>query len=356
MKICKKQIASLLLALLFAQGVAANADELNMLANANSLMKQEKYAEVVSIMEELPSANLSFDHYKVYVAAAAAMDLDDAEDVVIQALENIPNDPDTYLLHASIMGRQAQNSMFSALSYASKALKSLKMAVDLAPSEPKYRLALMSFYLAAPSIAGGDEELAYQEAQSIAQLDKIYGYIALARYYQSTGDTEKAKEKLQVASESNPDNVNILDSYASVLVQTEEYGQAIEVYNKITNIPMPELNENIDDLEPEALENEKQLRLNSHYQIGRVALLGNLKHEEGISSLQKYLNTLKVTDVDVRGLPSSKWAHLRIAGLLFATKQYQASKEKLDTLVVDKNDDNMKSVFKELKKELKSAL
>lgn len=352
----KRQISYLLLALLFTKAVIANEQESQTLANVNALMKQEQHEEVISIMEELPSASLSFDHYKVYVAAAASIDLDDAEDIAIQAVENLPDDPDIYLLHASIMGQQAQTSVFSALSYASKALKSLKKAVTLAPSEPKYRLALMGFYLAAPSIAGGDEELAYQEAQSIAQLDKIYGHVALARYYQATGDSQKAIEKLQVASESNPDNVNILDTYASVLVQNEKYSKAIEIYQKIINLPLPQITENLEEVKPEALENEKQLRLNSQYQIGRVALLGDVKHSEGITSLQQYLETLQATSVDVRGLPSSNWAHLRMAGLLFATKQYKASKEKLDALIVDKNDDQMKSAFKELRKKLKSAL
>ncbi|GAB2907280.1 hypothetical protein [Rheinheimera gaetbuli] len=51
---------------------------------------------------------------------------------------------------------------FLALSYAKKSLPCLEQAVALQPHNISYSKGLMSFYLGAPGIAGGDKQLAWQ--------------------------------------------------------------------------------------------------------------------------------------------------------------------------------------------------
>jgi hypothetical protein len=77
-------------------------------------------------------------HYELYVSSLTRIDLDDAEEAAEQVIVAFSDNPGMYLMHASVMGSQASDSIFGALGYAKKALHSLNRAVELEPGDPRY--------------------------------------------------------------------------------------------------------------------------------------------------------------------------------------------------------------------------
>ena len=110
-------------------------------------------------------------------------DIDDAEEKIEEALELAPQRADVHFLCGQVMGIQASQSIFSALSYAGKSLDCFKQAATLEPQNTDYKFGLMMFYLGAPGIAGGDTELAWQLVNDIAALDEQAGMRAKLNYY-----------------------------------------------------------------------------------------------------------------------------------------------------------------------------
>lgn len=207
-----KYKTSLLLGLsLLIPVLGASATDLD---TAKNLYAKGEYQQSLNILEKLPKRP---ETYAAMLINLRQVDIDKAEELSDQAIATFNDDPELYLLRASIMGTQAQNSIFSALGYAEKALNSYKKAAELAPDSVKYQNALMMFYLAAPSIAGGDKELGLKQVERIQALDKIEGQIALTRYYQMTDQSELFKTVIVDAMQQYPSEVSFPFNYGMYL-------------------------------------------------------------------------------------------------------------------------------------------
>lgn len=326
------------------------------LSQVENFFKDGNYEQVIRTIETSVPADLNSEHYRFLTLSYLKDDLDDAEEAADKAIQVFPNNPDVYLTHARVMGAQANNSIFSALGYAEKALNSLQTAVALAPEGVKYREALLSFYLNAPSIAGGDNELAFEQVKLIEKLDVVQGKIVLARYYRANDEDEKSLSVLLQANADFPNNIKLLDGIAEHYNTQEQYQQAIEYYTYITQInlvrPSDDEQQVIDDYKDASVR-----QLNAHYQIGRSALLGDIVLNEGVEQLNMYIASIKKraanTDLDISSLPSLDWAKLRLSALLLANNQAPQAKAYFASINLDQNDDNMKKIYKALKKNLK---
>nr|WP_168710994.1 hypothetical protein [Ningiella ruwaisensis] len=346
--------AAVLLGLIFLSSKALAKENAN-LEVLDSLFKQNEYQKVIKNIRALPKDKLTLEHYRYLIFSLAEDDLDDAEEAAENMLKAMPNNPDAYLIHASIMGAQASDSVFSALGYAEKALKSLNKAVELAPNEIEYRQALMSFHLNAPGIAGGDTNIAMAQIRVIEQIDKVEGVVAMAWYQRTLGEPELSLELLQAAVEEFPMNVTVLNALASHHVAQENFSQAIDAYQKLTAIKLIRPSKDTKEVE-EKYEDALFRQLNAHYQIGRVALQGKVRLEDGIKHMRMYIDRIKNTEaieiIDTSNLPSVDWANLRLAGLLLANNQVDLAKTRFGMVVLDTKDENMQKVHKSLKRKL----
>jgi tetratricopeptide (TPR) repeat protein len=134
-------------------------------------------------------------------------------------------------------GQKAQKaSMLRKLSYAKKCKAAYKKAVELNGSSVEARLALMSYLLQAPGIAGGDKNKAKEQASEIMKLDALRGHLAFGQIYMDEKDLAKAEQ---------------------------EYIKIIE----------------LDPKNP----------LSAYYQLGRIALLSGKDLEKGLGYFQEYL-------------------------------------------------------------------
>lgn len=260
-------------------------------------------------------------------------EFDQAEEFIEKAIEVAPSNAAMHFDAARIMGVQAQDSsMFSAPGYAKAALKAFKKAAELEPDTVQYRQGLMSFYLQAPGFLGGDEELAMAEASAIAKLDPIQGFIAQAAVYQSTDKKEQLELHYASADKKYSDNANILFSRGLYYQAQEEFDKAVKDFNRVQT------------LKPTAEDDYSKFA--AQYQIGRTSVLSNTNNEEGIKSLQQYLENAP----DADGLPSKAWAKYRLGILYKQTGDKKMAKSLYKQARAETED---KQLLKLLKKSLR---
>jgi tetratricopeptide (TPR) repeat protein len=120
---------------------------------------------------------------------------DDAEEQMEKAVELADGNAEFHFQLGVLYGGQAQRaSVFSKLSYAGKIKSQFQRAVDLAPDHVRYRMALISYYLQAPGIAGGSVAKAREHAGELLARDPFEGHMALAGiadYEKDPGATER---------------------------------------------------------------------------------------------------------------------------------------------------------------------
>ncbi|MDP5029086.1 MAG: hypothetical protein NWQ54_09805 [Paraglaciecola sp.] len=342
-----KLSTGLLFGLSLLPALCANANDL---ATANQLYSQGEYKQSLKILEALPK---DLKTYKAMLTNLVQIDIDEAEELSDQAIAAFNNEPELYLIRASIMGAQAQSSIFSALGYAEKALNSFKKAAELAPTGVKYQQALMMFYLAAPSIAGGDEDLGFRQVERIQALDEIEGQIALLRYYQMTDKNDLLKEAMTQTMQQYPTEVSFPFNYGSYLAQQEQYDEAMKYLHIAANIDIPAFvkDESSDELSAIYVRNA-EAHLQALYQIGRTAVLSKKFTEQGINAMKTLFDTMENVEFAELDLPRESWGRTRLAELLIRVNEKEQANKQLSMIKVGEDKDLEKAV-KKLRKEAK---
>lgn len=323
----------------------------------HNLLAEGQFKELVKALDLIKQDSFTPEHYELYVSSLLKIDLDDAEDAADRAIAMYGNNADMYLLHASVMGEQAQDSIFSALSYAEKALISLEKAAELQPNNPKYLQGLMSFHLMAPSIAGGDSDVALELAKKISLLDELRGIYAFSNYYRSIDEYEKAYTNIEVGIEKFPEEISLYAQLASLFARDEQFDKAINMYIQavLTKLDKPTDAEMLNADISSKYERDLYTLYNSHYQIGRLALEGDLRVKDGIDNLDIYLKFYNASTIDLGGLPSSDWAYLRKSALLLSMNKAIEADLALKMVKVKEND-RMKKIYKKLNKKIARAI
>jgi tetratricopeptide (TPR) repeat protein len=258
-------------------------------------------------------------------------DLDEAEEWIELARKQDNQDPRMHFTRGSIMGQQAANSIFSALSYAGKSLDSFEQAVALEPSNIAYQLGLLSFYLQAPSIAGGDKDKAKQVAQTISALDPVEGLKANIMVYSALEDKAGLDRLLQEGLAQHSNDPWFLFNAGMIKQNNQEYGQAIGL---LSQVPLDAENEEF-----------QQRYFSAQYQIGKTAILAEDFYPVGLAALDNYIANATIGN----GMPSIDWATFRKANIV----QAMGDKANASQLYKSIQADDDKQLQKALKKALK---
>lgn len=278
----------MLSALLLATSHSVNASLDEAIAHYDKMRNEQAMA----ILQRIDSAQSAAYQTKILME----IDLDDAEDYIESAIDTFPDAAELQFLRGRVMGQQAGNAIFSALSYADKSQQSFAKAVEMEPENIQYNFGLMMFHLNAPSIAGGDIAIARAQAEKIAKLDKEQGAIAQFRLIRASEDDNKTEQLIAVA-EQHPDVAALQFELAQWFQRQERYTDAFVSYEKAL--------ENTADEQPKT-------QCDIWYQYGKTAGLANQNHQQGVGHLDNYLKHCDIT----RGMPSKEWATFRRANII----------------------------------------
>lgn len=264
------------------------------------------------------------------ITDAIQHDLDQAEEMVVRALNSEPDNAKLYFLCGRIMGQQAENSFISALSYARKSVNCLKKSVELSPSNPEYKMGLIRFYLGAPGIAGGDKKLAKEQVDEVYKLSELAGIKAEILYLAELAQARELTLLLKRAVTDFPDNAEFHYRLGLQFQQQKQYTEAHHSFEKAATL---------------ITENELIFALNALYQVGRNAVFSEMNIEQGIAALEQFIGIGK-TSAD---LPPLEWAHLRLAQLAKLLNN-PALMEKHIQKALASNDRELDRIVRQLKK------
>jgi len=121
------------------------------------------------------------------------------------AVQIEPGNPQDHLWLGRMAGREADRER--SLTLAVKTRKEFEKAVSLAPDNAEARRALMEYYLDAPWILGGSKAKAQQQAEAIARIDPVEGWLARAQLDQASGQFPQADADYQHAIQAKPQRV-----------------------------------------------------------------------------------------------------------------------------------------------------
>jgi tetratricopeptide (TPR) repeat protein len=342
--------ASLSLSSAFAAAPKSQFKDVNpIVLKAKALNDQGKYKDAFTLLKSVAKTPAS---YAAMISNLANIDMDNAEETANEAVSAFPKNAELHYLRGVIMGNQAQSSIFSALGYAEKSLNSFVKATELEPTTVKYRKALMSFYLAAPSIAGGDEELALVQLQAIQKANALEGVSSQVAFYQLTDKPEKATQALQKAITDFPYEINFVFRLATYYAQQEDYKQAFPLFQQAAGMPEPKF-----AIDPATGETQSSYirnmsaKLNALYQVGRTAVVTKENTEVGLAAMGKLQAAVESSKLDTNNLPNMEWAKARIAELYIQSGNKKAASDLLMSILVADNKDLRRQVNK-LKKQL----
>ncbi|TQV82792.1 tetratricopeptide repeat protein [Aliikangiella coralliicola] len=228
--------------------------------------------------------------------------LDDAENYIEQALEISPENAEVQHLSGAVYGSIARDaSVFTAMGYVKDCLKGFNKAVELEPGNIDYRLSLINFHLNAPGIAGGDKEIAVEQAKAIRKINEKRGFIALLSVYTSIEDDESTQSLLNSIPQSLANDADVLFNKGIIEQGKEKFERAtISFQQAITNAG-----------EKEEFSISKYAAI---YQLGRTSVLSQKNIEPGVKFLKRYIAEAP----EHESLPSKEWAQFRLANLIEA--------------------------------------
>ncbi|TPV57888.1 hypothetical protein FJ444_12045 [Aestuariibacter sp. GS-14] len=311
--------------------------------------KQGDFEYVISVLEAVKGKTV--EQYNLLISALMNTDPDDAEDAAEEFITAHSKDYRAYHMHASVMGAQASNSIFSALGYASKAKQSLETAVELAPDNVEVYQALMQFHLMAPSIAGGDMKEAEKLTDKIASIDPQEGQFAKATYYLQDKQEDKASAIYTALIAQDDTKIRAGLELGTHYLLAERYSDAFNVLSVLLTAEVNTVDDKASDKWDAYEENTRHL-LYGKYRLGLLAVKSGENTQTGIAALEQYISEYTATNIDTASLPGLNWAYLRLAELQLNINEIIKAKLTLAS-IKGEDDKRFASLLSDLKKQIK---
>ena len=255
--------------LAFAILVTAQANPLH---QAGMLIDEGRYAEAKKILAPLsnsPDPEVAFLLGRL--ASLADHDDEKAQEYFQKAVAKKPNDARYHYWLGRAYGDQAEKaSIFRQASLAGKTRDEFERAVALDPNFIDARKALIEYYTLAPSLMGGSEEKALQQAAEIKKRDPLEGHVAYATIYSRQKKPDLVRKEYVDAVREQPNSPKAHYLLGILLMGTDRnYPAAFQEYDAALK------------LDPNYMP--------AYFQIGHTAALANANLARGEESLKKYL-------------------------------------------------------------------
>lgn len=189
---------------------------------AEVLRRQHKYNASEQILEKIIASNPEFapSYITLGYMKYREFKLDEAVRLAQRVIEmgrdavDLSNYTRAYLLYGGTKGMIAHyGGAFSKIINGTSVFPNLKKAQKLQPKSAAVLFGMGSFYLLAPSLAGGDMEKAEEYLKDALEADPLFPdvYVRLAQVYKIKGDNDKYEMYLNQALEIDPKNELALD-------------------------------------------------------------------------------------------------------------------------------------------------
>jgi len=305
------------------------------LTQLQAQLDRQQFKKLYQAVEQLPQTATQAELRVMQAKAMLSLQDDEALEALMPTLlKDFPNHPELiYLASANQFNLAQSGSLFAAPGRAKKGLAYLQQAAKLEPDNVKFQKALISFYLNAPGIAGGDEKEAKRLADLLLTKDSVQGTIAQADILAKNEKTAEAQALLDTQLSTAPDNTDLLEAKASLLSRLNKAAEAFALYQKALT------------LYPTELEKYESL-----YQLGRLAAVEGQDPATGIEALEQYLAFYQDSDN-----PKYPWARLRLAQIQLRLNDNSAAAATIEPLLAVKQpQERLQKELKSLQKQLKS--
>ena len=157
---------------------------------------------------------------------------DRAERSFERAIEKEPRNGLYHLWLGNAVGQQAQSASVMRQPFMARRIRAeFERAVQLDPELLDARDGLITFYLVAPAVMGGDVNKARQQQREIARRDVVRGHIAAANIAWHGRDTVATERSLRAASAAAPDSLAPAAALASRLLNWKRNAEAFGVWD-----------------------------------------------------------------------------------------------------------------------------
>ena len=317
---------ALILSLLFASNVFANTDAQHY-SQFEELAERKQYEQLLATINNSAALNdPKLQYFKIAALANLPDKLENADELVEQAIEKHPNNHELHRLASAIKFSLAQQaSIFSAPGLAKDGLALLERAYKLAPDDKKVLSSLIGFYSNAPGIVGGDEEKAIALAKEWQQHAPLLGGLALVDALIKDDQQSQADALFNQLKQDYPLSHQINAKLAREAAEDKDYALSV----KHLNLAIKQSDK----------DTEKHEYL---YQLGRLTAEHKLDATSGIKAIEQYL-------AFYQGSQNQKlvWAKARLAKIYANNKEVEKAKSLITEIQPVAKDD------KQLKKELK---
>ncbi len=150
------------------------------------------------------------------------------------AVRSYPADSGLWLSLGEAYGAKARAaSVVKRLALARKCKAAFERAVALDPANVDARVALFTYCLEAPAVAGGGISLARTQAGEIAKLDLCRGHLASASLASRENDAPKEEAELRLAIETAGGPEELADAKCQLALLYEKLGKKTEAIDAL---------------------------------------------------------------------------------------------------------------------------
>ena len=217
-----------------------------------------------------------------------------------------------------------QVSIFKQKKLAKKMLNTMEACYALNPDDKTAQLNLIMFHLEAPSMVGGDKDIAKNIINDVARKNPERGFLLKARFALKEEDFSAASGFVSEALKHSSGNAEVLNVAGLIAQRQEHYGKAVSLFQRCV------LSE-VDDLD-------------CQYQIGKTAHLSGEYTREGIAAFQTFIR---------KGHDNPEYlahAHYRLAELLLRSDNHSDAIPHLELAIALGNLKSAKKRLAKLKK------
>jgi tetratricopeptide (TPR) repeat protein len=226
-------------------------------------------------------------------ARIRAGDAEGASEIAEAALADAPGDAVLWRVLGEAYGARARTApLLSRYRLAKKCREAFEKAVALAPADVEARVALFTYDLEAPAIAGGGKERAREQAEAIVRLDPARGHVALGALFAREKDPVRAEAEYRSALEADPRCSEARAGLGALLVDRGRWEEARRTWL--------------------ALADDPDVGAIAQFQLGAIARLSGSDLEDGIEHVKRYLASPPPPDAPTRA--DAQWT----LGVLYA--------------------------------------